>query len=136
MPFRMYINNPLPFRFLSNLMGGVYLSKENCWFGNEEPSFVSTTIKISIFCEFIALRDSSLFLIEFIFKYPMTSLFWFLLRYSFKPNLASILLPISVSLVVTIGLLLSLTISIYPSSQYPKLYKKLLARIRVPSRLR
>ena len=101
-------------------MGREYPSKENCWFGNEASSVVSVIIKISIFCEFISLRGSSLLLIEFIFKYPMISLFRFLLRNSFKVDLASILLPISVSLVLTIGLLLSLPISIYPSSQYPK----------------
>ena len=77
---------PPPFLFRSNLNDVLQPSTLNCETQNESSNFVSVTIKISMSCISIGFIMSNLFLIELMFKWPITNYWGWFKRRFFKTD--------------------------------------------------
>ena len=73
----IYRRIPLPFLFRSSLNGVQEPCIKNWEAGKESSNFISVIIKISISSAAIFLSKSNLFLMEFMFKWPIMFLGWF-----------------------------------------------------------
>ena len=66
----IYNTSPPPLEFLPNLYGTPYHFKINCAEGNESSSFVSNNNIMSRFLLMISSKNSNLFFLELMVKYP------------------------------------------------------------------
>ena len=85
----IYNRKPPPLSFLSYLYGVMKPSILNWAERNESSSFVSEIRKVSVFLSSIYIKESNLFLIEFMFTWPKISLSGERIFISFRPVLVS-----------------------------------------------